>query len=775
MEYPRHYFEDDVREGFYINGLLKRVWGAQMKVLSAIDTVCKKHGIRWFADCGSLLGAIRHGGYIPWDDDMDICMLRDDFEKFMRIAPEELGKEFYVFNLHFDEFYPNVISRINNGHGLVFDKEFLEKYHDCYMPVGVDIFTLDYLSPNDEEEKSRSAATLQIMAVLEHMSDDAECTEEYLKLLEETQKLTGRVYNKNRSVKQLLFEATDDMYSLFGSKEAEHVALMSYWVNEHSHKYPIECFRDTVYVPFEYMEVPVPIEYDRVLKIEYGDYSRVQKAGGVHDYPYYEKLESKLQELVNNYILKYKFDPDDLNNPEREGVKKQIENYLLTTAEAHGAVSVMLANGNAEVCLELLEACQTSAINTGNLIEHAYGEGFSAVSALESYCEGVYELYNAISQGEFGSQDAVGVKSFLENMLDEMETVLEDKILNRKEMVFIPYRADYWDGLDSMWEKVVAEGEYDVSVVPIPFYKKTALGGYADEYYEGEEFPEKLHITDYHDYNFVLRHPDVIVTQQPYDECNYCIGVGIDYYSRVLKKHTDKLVYVTPFILDEIGDRDSKSWKTMDYFCAVPGVVHADKVIVQSEQMRQAYVDRLTEMSGEDYREVWENKIDGSGVPLADALLKRQKDNSKSKVIGKIPEEWKKMIEKPDGSMKKVVLYNLSVASLAQSGERAIDKLQTVLKTFEDSKDEITLIWHANPHIKKTFKRLDLSLRDKYAKAVEKYKQDGWGIFTEATDYETRNLLVQLVDAYYGDPGHESHMISLLKKPVMLQNVDILD
>ena len=96
MEFPRSYFEDEVRDGFYVHSLMKRAWAAQLEVLEDIDKVCKKHNIEYFAEWGTLLGAIRHGGFVPWDDDMDICMKREDYNKFLKVAPEEM-KEYYHF------------------------------------------------------------------------------------------------------------------------------------------------------------------------------------------------------------------------------------------------------------------------------------------------------------------------------------------------------------------------------------------------------------------------------------------------------------------------------------------------------------------------------------------------------------------------------------------------------------------------------------------------------------------------------------------------------
>ena len=88
MNFDRSFFEDEVRDGFYVTAEMKQAWAAQMEVLSDLDKACRENGIEYYADWGTLLGAVRHHGFIPWDDDMDVCMKRPDYNRFLRIAKQ---------------------------------------------------------------------------------------------------------------------------------------------------------------------------------------------------------------------------------------------------------------------------------------------------------------------------------------------------------------------------------------------------------------------------------------------------------------------------------------------------------------------------------------------------------------------------------------------------------------------------------------------------------------------------------------------------------------
>ena len=85
LKFDNDFFNTEVREGFEISSMMKRAWAAQMEVFQVVSDICNRNGIRYFADFGTLLGAVRHKGMIPWDDDIDLAMMRPDFERLEQL------------------------------------------------------------------------------------------------------------------------------------------------------------------------------------------------------------------------------------------------------------------------------------------------------------------------------------------------------------------------------------------------------------------------------------------------------------------------------------------------------------------------------------------------------------------------------------------------------------------------------------------------------------------------------------------------------------------
>lgn len=148
-------------------------------------------------------------------------------------------------------------------------------------------------------------------------------------------------------------------------------------------------------------------------------------------------------------------------------------------------------------------------------------------------------------------------------------------------------------------------------------------------HYEGDLYPEYVPVTSYQDYDFAERHPDMIFIHNPYDKYNYVTSVHPFFYSKNLKQFTEQLIYIPYFILNEISPDDKKAVEAMKHFCMASGILYADKVIVQSENMRQIYINVLMEATGKDQtrKKYLEDKISGLGSPKIDKVLSSKKED----------------------------------------------------------------------------------------------------------------------------------------------------
>ena len=252
--------------------------------------------------------------------------------------------------------------------------------------------------------------------------------------------------------------------------------------------------------------------------------------------------------------------------------------------------------------------------------------------------------------------------------------------------------------------------------------------------------------------------------QCPYDEYNYGMTVHPFFYARNLKKYTDKLVYIPAFVMDEIGPGDDRAKETLKSYCNTSGVVYADTVIVQSEQMKDVYVELLTEFAGEDTKSIWENKIRGFGSPVYN-----QKPSVKEEL--EVPEEWLPVLQKPDGTWKKVVLYSTSASALIRYGQKMIDKMRDVLRIFRENQDEIALLWRPDDMVQDVGESMDPKSLQKYNELVQKYRQEGWGIYDDSADDTLARICC---DACYGDGGSTMNGCRVDGKPVMIQNANCL-
>lgn len=316
VNYPinEEYFRDEERCDFMVSSLMKRCWAAQLKSIEDFDRVCSKHNLKWYAFCGTLLGAVRHKGFIPWDDDIDICMLRGDYNMFLRYAAKEmLGYFIETFdNKETDEntfTHALGITRINNTHKADFNLDFLKSYYGFPYPIGIDLYPLDYVPGDPAEYDTVIDIYKYILAVcvkykMENWPNFVTPDPAYGAIdLDEAystlENVTGFAVDKKGDVLAQLNNLAVTIASYTKGKDSDNVACMAHMVFDHKNLiFPKEAFAKRVEVPFEKGNIYIPADYNTILSINYGPNYMTPNTSVPHDYPYYKKQERWVRDYV---------------------------------------------------------------------------------------------------------------------------------------------------------------------------------------------------------------------------------------------------------------------------------------------------------------------------------------------------------------------------------------------------------------------------------------------------------------------------------------------
>lgn len=306
LEFPPDFFEEEERCGFVVSSMMKKAWAAQMEVLQIVADICKKYGLQYFAAGGTLIGAVRHQGFIPWDDDIDIGLKREDYNKLIEVLPRELPRGIVLGGMFVepekpDKIFPTNCVRVRTDPSGWDLKGHMERFHGFpYIGVGVDIFPYDYI-PRDKEEAELQNTILEYGRVLlagwGTFTERGEL-EERIKKMEE---LCGVTISNEGNRRWALQKLLDSVAALYREDESDEMTVFlgisrgrmgtAFHVDK-------ECFASFLDVPFEQMRIPVPCGYHEALQVEYGDYMTYVKGTQGHDYPCYREQEEQLKKCL---------------------------------------------------------------------------------------------------------------------------------------------------------------------------------------------------------------------------------------------------------------------------------------------------------------------------------------------------------------------------------------------------------------------------------------------------------------------------------------------
>lgn len=364
----------------------------------------------------------------------------------------------------------------------------------------------------------------------------------------------------------------------------------------------------------------------------------------------------------------------------RKYVKQNLINLTDTLLEAHEDIQFYISSNNVNDACNLLADCQGCAESIYDTIEESEGSNILTLSIISEYHEELFNLYQQISSDENITTPKV---SCINELLNQIKSSILNDIPIKFEIVFLPYNASMWDSFDSIYDAAMDDPRCNVRVIPIPYYDKNPDGSFANFHYEGDLYPKHIEITDYKEYDLEANRPDVIYIHNPYDAANTVTSVDPAYYSKVLRKYTDMLVYVPYHISGIAGNYESVINNIM------PAFLYVNKMIVQSKSMEEYY----------KYGGMPQSRLLTLGSPKIDFIINKLSDTN-------IPESWDFT-----STYKKVILVNTSVSRVICDGSW-IDSLSELFKKAEYY--NIHIIWRPHPLLESTLERYHPELKIKY-------------------------------------------------------------
>jgi len=252
-------------DDYYIKGInVKEVQEIQLEILLELDRICKKHSIHYILYGGTLLGAVRHKGFIPWDDDLDVAMYRDDFERFLSIAKKEMGNDFFLQTFETDPHFPPLFAKIRKNGTIL--RQINHAELDMHHGVPIDVF------PYDEIKTGGMTST-----ILPTFSNALNVFKNIL-IHYETERRVGPL-NFGGAVAAINKRLKIIINGLAKSQNGhgnEYLTCLTFEIHRwKSRLIRKEDFFVAIDMEFEGHLFPVPRNYDEILKNVYGDYMKM--------------------------------------------------------------------------------------------------------------------------------------------------------------------------------------------------------------------------------------------------------------------------------------------------------------------------------------------------------------------------------------------------------------------------------------------------------------------------------------------------------------------
>lgn len=304
---PDGFLEDEVRCDHLVTKQMKEVWAIELDLLAELDRVCKKHNIKYFGYGGTLLGAIRHKGFIPWDDDIDIMIGREDYKKLCEVGPKEFKHPYFFQYITTECGYQYGYAHLRNSETTGMEKSSFKLKYKFNQGIKIDIAPLDSYVEDEIvriKQKKIAARRLRTTNLLIGCTKDGiyyNSNGFVMFIRKALSSLASPIMAKIAKWEYKRFEIACQKYN---NQNTEYVAFLCHSMLNPNSKLKVKRLdiQDECRVPFEFSSIPICNNGEDFLELQYGNWKKLVKGGAAHGETVFDTNKSYKEYINNNSI-----------------------------------------------------------------------------------------------------------------------------------------------------------------------------------------------------------------------------------------------------------------------------------------------------------------------------------------------------------------------------------------------------------------------------------------------------------------------------------------
>lgn len=288
IQLPEGFLDEEERCGHLVTAEMKQAWAVMLDLLAEFDRVCKKHNIRYFASGGTMLGAVRHKGFIPWDDDIDVMMERPDYVRLSQVAEEEFKHPYFFQTKYTDPCCADSIAKLRNSETTALLDVELKTKMDYNRGIFIDIFVLDHIPDGDGDElkafyqqiNEQKQRVYKVGRSLGIFSDSKKPFQHFVKNC--LHKML--TFRRKRKIAKYLHEYREfeKRCQQYNHRETKRYSLVQFGTDSINVRNKAD-FENLIIMDFEFLKIPVGANYDHALRFHFGDnYMEFIKGASMH-------------------------------------------------------------------------------------------------------------------------------------------------------------------------------------------------------------------------------------------------------------------------------------------------------------------------------------------------------------------------------------------------------------------------------------------------------------------------------------------------------------